>query len=218
MSVEEQGKPIGPETAGLSEKPIPLESPNWSKYSLHDFTKPVEFGELEVMPIPKSKSDGRPMDYVIITRIGKKYVVIPTYRSEWNVLDSDRKTFDNMAVVAWKELVPPDFDPDLPPLTSPNWSKYEKYGVSQEERWNASHEIIPGAKQGRNGRMQRYTIITRDKGRLIGFPNFESPFDEGEATEWIVLNEKAQFSPDRYKAFDCRDVLAWQELDSSLRV
>ena len=85
--------------------------------------------------------------------------------------------------------------------------------LAQDDRWNAPHEVIPGAKQGRDGRMQRYTLITRHDGKLLGFPNYQSPFDEEEATGWIILNEKAQFSPDRYIKYDNREVLAWQEFN-----
>ncbi len=222
MSAEDQRKPISPDAAGLIDKPAPLESTSWAKFNDYEFTGLVGFDEFEpTMPEPKRKEDGRWMDYVIISRSGERFVASPTYMSAfdagtdlgWHVLDTELKGFSDIAVVAWKELVPPEIDPDTPPASSPNWEKYSKYGVSRSDEWDfGPGEVIPGAKQGRNGRMQRYTLITRHQGRLMGIPDYESPFAEGEATGWVILNEKAHFRPDRYKPYDRRDVMAWQEL------
>ena len=131
MSVDHE-RPDGliPDIQGPLPKPTPLESPNWARFDMHDFTEPVELGEYEAMPDPKRKPDGRGMDYVVITRIGQRYVVIPTGADRWYILDTDRKGFSNSAVVAWKELEPPTINPDTPPLSSPNWDRYVEYGVS----------------------------------------------------------------------------------------
>lgn len=98
--------------------PLGLQSPDWNRYSKHDFYNPVE-GDGEALPLRKEEEDGSPVSYEIITRYGERCRARPIYASPsdgeskdaWLVDQEDSELpqkFLGSAVVAWRKITPLD--------------------------------------------------------------------------------------------------------------